>query len=410
MGACLSQGSGGLLTENSNGNEKDFHTRFIEDRVLGEGEFGVVRLVYDMRADESENAMACKTLRKGVVFKDNTLYSPLKPEILRGEVEMLRTLAGEHFCMNLVAVYETSRVILLVTEYCAGGEMMEYISKQEEDLRTDDVSRIAFQLLDAINHCAQHDIIHRDLKPANIMFKSPVPGSDLRIIDFGSGTNRAVEGLHTTFAGTPFYNSPEMFNKTYAQKTDVWSIGVTLYVVVAGYPANVLQKAFNLLQRSKRDLRTLPNFPESIPDSFCDMLNELLVYQHKQRKTAKMMLDHEFVNFHKSVFSMEQIAQEAQTNTSVMRRNTSELIVGSMYRHSLFVDYQKYERSLTTLLAALLDKKDLQNFISALDEKIAFKDIQADNLNGNRLNIVLISDVKEFLKDQQHDDSKHYKV
>ena len=112
MGACLSQGSGGLLTENSNGNEKDFHTRFIEDRVLGEGEFGVVRLVYDMRADESENAMACKTLRKGVVFKDNTLYSPLKPEILRGEVEMLRTLAGEHFCMNLVAVYETSRVIL----------------------------------------------------------------------------------------------------------------------------------------------------------------------------------------------------------------------------------------------------------------------------------------------------------
>ena len=312
--------------------------------------------------------------------------------------------------MNLVAVYETSRVILLITEYCAGGEMMEYISKQEEDLRTDDVSRIAFQLLDAINHCAKHDIIHRDLKPANIMFKSPVPGSDLRIIDFGSGTNRVVEGLHTTFAGTPFYNSPEMFNKTYSQKTDVWSIGVTLYVVVAGYPANVLQKAFNLLQRSKRDLRTLPNFPESIPDSFCDMLNDLLVYQHKQRKTAKMMLDHEFVNFHKSVFSMEQIAQEAQTNTSVMRRNTSELIVGSMRRHSLFIDYKKFERSLTTLLAALLDKKDLQKFISALEEEMVFKDIQADNLTGNRLNIVLISEVKEFLKDQQHDDSKHHKV
>lgn len=71
MGNCLAGGPGSaMIIEGPDGNEKDFHERYIEDRVLGEGEFGVVRLVHDMKEkDESKNTMACKVLRKGVVFK-----------------------------------------------------------------------------------------------------------------------------------------------------------------------------------------------------------------------------------------------------------------------------------------------------------------------------------------------------
>ena len=87
MGNCLATGGGGPLIPDADGDEKDFHNRFIDDRILGEGEFGVVKLVHDMKAqDENNNTLACKTLRKGVVFKDNTLYAPLKPEVhLAGE-------------------------------------------------------------------------------------------------------------------------------------------------------------------------------------------------------------------------------------------------------------------------------------------------------------------------------------
>lgn len=81
---------------------------------------------------------------------------------------------------------------------------MEYVSKQEEDLRTDDVSRIAYQLLSAVDHCAKNKIIHRDIKPENTMFTLPSPGSDMKLIDFGSGTDKEVEGNHTTFAGSAF--------------------------------------------------------------------------------------------------------------------------------------------------------------------------------------------------------------
>ena len=59
-----------MIIDKPDGDEKDFHERYIEDRVLGQGEFGVVRLVLDMKEkDESKNTMACKILRKGVVFK-----------------------------------------------------------------------------------------------------------------------------------------------------------------------------------------------------------------------------------------------------------------------------------------------------------------------------------------------------
>ena len=71
MGNCLFGGAGlSPIVDHADGNEQDFHNRYIEDRVLGEGEFGVVKLVHDMREpDESKNTLACKVLRKGVVFK-----------------------------------------------------------------------------------------------------------------------------------------------------------------------------------------------------------------------------------------------------------------------------------------------------------------------------------------------------
>jgi serine/threonine protein kinase len=73
------------------------------------------------------------------------------------------------------------------------------------------------------------------------MFCNKEKDSDLRLIDFGSGTlddninSQNDVDEHHTFAGSAFYISPEMFQKMYTTKTDVWSAGATLYVLVAGY-------------------------------------------------------------------------------------------------------------------------------------------------------------------------------
>lgn len=418
MGACLSGGGGATILSDADGDQEAYEKRFVEDRVLGQGEFGVVKLVHE-KANGTESVKtagyACKTLRKGAVFKDNVLYAAMPVEILKGEVDMLRALAGQHFCLGWVAVYETPKAILMVTECCSGGEMMEYVAKQTQDLRTEDVSRISFQLIDSVNHCAKHHIIHRDIKPENAMFETADPGAGLRLIDFGSGTLKQVEGMHTTFAGTPFYNSPEMFQKTYTKKTDVWSVGVVLYVLVAGYPTDALQKAFNLLLNANRkDLKGLPNLPDDMPAPYYDMLETLLVYHHKKRKSAGEMLDHEFVQFHLDLlkedgkeFASDEtsdafVQQPMVPTTPTRRRRMSLSVKGSVRRHSLFFDYKKYERSLTTILATLLSKDELRKLIWILKPD---EGQHANKSEGPKLQVILISELKAILETQMKSSS-----
>jgi serine/threonine protein kinase len=98
MGCIASQPS---FIASSNGTLDDYQKRYLETKTLGEGEFGVVKLAHDVTDKDlvSSKPLAVKYLRKGFQFKDNTLYSPIKKDVLVGEVEILRRLNGE--CYNL---------------------------------------------------------------------------------------------------------------------------------------------------------------------------------------------------------------------------------------------------------------------------------------------------------------------
>lgn len=206
------------------------------------------------------------------------------------------------------------------------------------------------------------------------MFATADSKADLRVIDFGMGVkndpNDKESLKHTTFAGTAFYNSPEMFAHKYTQKTDVFSVGVTLYVLIAGYPADKLQRAFNVLQSSaegpKRNLKELPNMPQNMPDSYYAMLDDLLTWQPKDRKNAGELLNHPFVTFHKDLAKED--AEDARKRPSMFRRQ-SYMLIGTAERHNLMLDYQKFERSLTTLLATMLPRTDLQRLMELLKQR-----------------------------------------
>jgi hypothetical protein len=169
---------------------------------------------------------------------------------------------------------------------------------------------------------------------------------------------------------------------------------VTLYVLVAGYPADDLQKAFNMLQKSKgRNLRKLPNLPDNLPDSFYDLLEGALTYRHKKRPMAAKLLECEFVNFHKALtslpktaLSLDEIASaaagttgsepadRAADNSSLSRAGrpaTSIRLKGSVQKHSIFLDFKNFEISLTTVLATMLTKAELERLVGILAERIA---------------------------------------
>lgn len=106
------------LTEES-GTEADYKATFDEQKVLGEGEFGQVKLVIKKSTPNAE-PYAVKILMKGFVFKDNTLYAPMDPKVLKMELDILKKLNGEKFNLALDSIYESSSKVYVVTEICAG--------------------------------------------------------------------------------------------------------------------------------------------------------------------------------------------------------------------------------------------------------------------------------------------------
>lgn len=402
------------IIEYARGNEKDFHERFVEEGALGQGEFGVVKQCMDLHAREGDENkhLAVKILRKGMTWKDNTLYMPIKPEALKLECGILRDLGGRNYILELIGVWESSSNIYMVTEQCEGGEMMEYIAKAHgEGIHTEDVARIAMELLSAVGHCSDHGVIHRDIKPENIMFRNREPGSSLRLIDFGCACRDVPDPAapkdedfrHTTFAGTPFYISPEMYQRAYTTKTDVWSVGITLYVLVAGYPAEQLQKAFNILQKSDRDLRELPDMPkDELPDAFFDMLHQMLTYKHKARLSAPEILPSEFIQSYSVQDDFDLKMDPSFPEQSSTRKGS--LLASTSLRHSSYLAYGKFERSVTALLVAMLSRQQLSELVKRLSKPVSNDQSQDttysnDDANKMRLQVVTVQSLKKTLED-----------
>lgn len=418
MGACLSAVTAPKkkILEEIDGTDIEYHEDYLEDRVLGQGEFGVVKLVHPM--NDTNESMAVKILNKGVTFRDNTLFAPLSAASIQTECAILRKLNGEHFNLKLFKLYETRSVIYIVTELCQGGDMMQWVSRMKEDLTVEEVSRISFELIDAVAHCARHGVIHRDIKPENVMFKSKDPHSELRLIDYGSSsiddTDLTVDTNleHVTFAGSAFYIAPEMFQHKYSSKIDVWSVGVTLYVLVAGFPAESMQKAFNRLQSVNRKLKELPNMPSNLPEAFFDMLEKQLVYHRKNRATSEEILQCEFVNLHKNFTTMNDeetelditsVLQDAESFDGRSGRNLSRngsskpgtKIIGSVSRHTSYLGYNKFERAVTTLLAAVLSSDEYNKLLDKLSENVS---ISTKLVTEKRLKVIKVSKLREELE------------
>jgi hypothetical protein len=150
------------------------------------------------------------------------------------------------------------------------------------------------------------------------------------------------------------------------------------------------------------------------------MLDGLLRYRHKQRKCAKDMLNHEFVQFHRKLqagdigveeeegLDIAEIAAEA-TNPMVnekesmvgstgkprLRRTKSVTIRGTVERHTMYMGYQKFERSLTALLATLLSKEELNSLIEALEKKVSTKESEDSKLQS--IKIYELREILEYL-------------
>lgn len=190
-------------------------------------------------------------------------------------------------------MFETERILALVTDIATGGELFDKIVEKGKEQRCHvqgphapltpvfharaghysekEASEVTARLLDAIKHLHAVGIVHRDIKPENILLEGADSDVDVKLSDFGLAKVFSGDEMGTTpdnlygarepapfvrahgpdargcwaagraraftVCGTDYYVAPEVLQQAgYTSACDLWSIGVVLYILLSGCP------------------------------------------------------------------------------------------------------------------------------------------------------------------------------
>ena len=165
-------------------------------------------------------------------------------------------------------------------DYYRLGDLLDIMGSSR--LPEMEVIEISKKLIDALCYLHARGIAHRDIKPENIVLdttRNPV------LIDFGLCTDQ-ISCLSATMCGTMFYIPPEeLQNHKYdAKKADVWSLGITIYVIATGTFPFTSENPKNMLKEMENMDFILK---KSVNHKIYRFLSQMLVVDPEERKSAE---------------------------------------------------------------------------------------------------------------------------
>ena len=252
------------------------------EKQLGRGSFAVV---WRARHVQTRRRVALKEI-------DVAKLNAKLRESLESEIAVLRRVRHE----NIIRLHDIVRAndpaeggrapssssssssapMILVLEYCAGGDVAEYLRKVGR-CREAVARRLVRQVAAGLRAMRERNLVHRDLKPQNLLLvgdpdpprpakpssaredaspSSASPGGSavtLKIADFGFARYVHPAGMAETLCGSPLYMAPEILSyRKYDAKADLWSVGAILYELLVGRPPFSGQNPMQLLRVIER--------------------------------------------------------------------------------------------------------------------------------------------------------------
>ncbi|KAG5395202.1 hypothetical protein IGI04_025165 [Brassica rapa subsp. trilocularis] len=299
---------------------------------------------------------------------------------------------------NVVFLHEvmaSETKIYFVMEYVKGGELFDKICKGQ--LKED-------QLIGAIDYFHSRGVYHRDLKPENLLLDE---NDDLKISDFGLSAlreSKKQDGLLHTTCGTPAYVAHEVISKKGydGAKAVVWSCGVVLYVLLAGF---LLFHEQNLVGMYRKISKSECRCPNWFPPEVKKLLSRILDPNPNSRiKIDKIMGNSCFQNGFKKIeapksldsHQIESLMSNVHTAFPVqpMCYNAFDLISSLSHGFDLSGLFEKEKRSESMFTT----KKEPKEIVSKFEE-IATSSERFD-LKKINVGVIKMEDRREGRKGQ----------
>ena len=207
------------------------------------------------------------------------------------EINILKDLDHPNI-LKMYEFFEDEKRYYIVTDICKGGELFDEIVAKGK-FGEKDAAMLINQVLTCINYCHKNHIVHRDLKPENVLLEANKEFDQIKIIDFGTSlVVKDGEKLDEKL-GTPYYIAPEVLQKNYGAKCDIWSIGVITYIILSGIPPFNGASDQEIMKKVKLGKFNF-NDPvwKSISDQCKDFISKLLTLDQNSRPSAEQALEH----------------------------------------------------------------------------------------------------------------------
>ncbi|CAL9080104.1 unnamed protein product, partial [Musa textilis] len=259
---------------------------------IGRGRFGVVRRCMSAVTGEE---FALKSIEKRLLADD------VDRECAEREVKIhYLAAAGNPHAVQIHAAYEDDKWVHLVLELLDGPDLCDRIAaRQGTPFAEPEAAAVVAALAEAVAACHRRGAVHRDVKPDNVLFDAR---GLLKLADFGSaecfvgadGGRVPMRGI----VGTPWYVAPEVVTgRDYGEKVDVWSVGVVMYMMLAGglppFYGETAVEIFDAVARA--NLRFPPRVFRSVSPAAKDLMRRILCKDVSRRFSAEQVLRHRWI-------------------------------------------------------------------------------------------------------------------